>query len=133
MLFKLKITSPSKKPKPSYKRGKITTGLVIEEDEEFKVLVKDKDKNTTKTFPFTPESFDLKGRRNVFTRYKENGKRVRIIRDATACKIMPGLPEQYLPFDNNWTIKGHIVKHNNIYMFDFKSLIGYNEYIILDI
>ena len=119
-------------------KGKMTKGIIVEvEENEFKVLVKSIDtKNNEKEelLPLTDRSFDLKGKENIFTRKKDKfGKRTRIIRDKNKANFMPGLPEIYFPFSNNWQVKGYIITENNIRKFDFMGLIGLNNYIIGEI
>ena len=73
----LKISIPKKSKnvsKPSIKiEAKNKKGRVILEDEEYKVLlINESDGIHNRTIlPFTKNSYDLKGRKNVFTRIKD--------------------------------------------------------------
>lgn len=137
--LKIKINEPKKRRVTSSSKlyGKIVTGTVIEqEDETFKVEI-DLDNNGVKSpklLNFTPESFEIVDRISVFTKIKdERGHRTRIIRDAWRAKFHPGSTDKYLPFDNHWIVKGHIVRDGYTELFKFKELVGINGYIIPDI
>ena len=116
---------------------KITRGKVFQdEDGTYKVAI---DMKNDQHFPdlrileFTERSYDLVGRTNVFSRnVDEKGRRTRFIRNPLIAKYFPGLPEQYIPFAPNWIVKGYIVTDNGIKKFDFKSLVGVDNYIIDD-
>ena len=128
--FKFQLKEPKKQRTSStYKRErKITSGVVISENGEFKVKLDD-----DTIIPFTPESYDLTGRKTVFAKYlDENGKKVCIIRDANKAKVMPGLPEQYTPFATNWIVKGYVVIKNYVKFFSFTDLVGINGYTNVD-
>lgn len=136
--FKIKVAEPKKQHNSSvFKRqGKLVNGTIIEQnDGTFKVEV-DLDGNGVKApkiLNFTPESFDLTDKLSVFTRTKDKqGRRTRIIRDAWHAKFHPGLPEQYVPFSNNWIIEGYIVKNSSIELFEFKDLVGIKDYVIFE-
>lgn len=128
------IVQPKKKRSSDgpVKTGKITQGVVFEDKDGILKVSIDKDGNGTEEeliLEFTEKSYDLTGRTNVFSRkLDEHGHRVRVIRDAFRCKIMPGLPEQYIPFAPNWIVKGYIVKEGLIKKFNFKDLVGINGY-----
>ena len=111
--------------------NKIIRGKVIQDEEgNYKVVIKnDNDKNPS-IYDFTERSYNLEGRTDVFSRHKdEHGKRIRVIRNATNARFMPGLPEQYTPFAPNWLIDGYIVKDKGILKFDFKRLVGIDGYV----
>ena len=80
--------------------------------------------------PFTKESFDLKGRVNVFSKTKdEHNRYVRYVRNSEQAKYFPGDPNVYVPFAPNWIVTGNIIKENLVLKFDFISLVtikGYN-------
>lgn len=134
--FKIKLAEPKRKVYSStIPKGKVVTGIVIEEEGILKVSVDaKKDGNgikPPKIYNFTPESYDLTGRQTVFLKKKDkSGRRVRIIRDKNTCKYMPGLPEQYVPFAPNWVVTGYVVKRDIQKFFDFKDLVGINGYVI---
>ncbi len=136
--LKIKIAEPKKQRTSSgpKRQGKLVHGTVIEQkDGNFKVEV-DLDGNgikIPKILDFTPESFDLTDKLSVFTRTKDKqGRRTRIIRDKWHAKFHPGLPEQYVPFANNWIVKGYIVKNGPIELFEFRDLVGIKGYTIVD-
>lgn len=134
-LQSLRIAVVTKKRKSSdgyTKVGKLVQGTIIEdEDGNYKVSIDSDGNGITKPMilSFTPRSFEIVNRTNVFTKIKdERGNRIRIIRDKEKAKFMPGLIEQYTPFAKNWIVKGYIVKEGIIRMFDFKDLVGIAGY-----
>ena len=128
----LKIILPQKKRNSSgfKKVAGIVQGVVKEDEKEnFTVAIKDNNENTIEILPFTDKSFNLRGRKYVFCRKKDNkGKRICKIRDEFHAKFMPGLPEQYIPFTSNWVVKGYVVQNGLVRQFDFKSLVGVEGY-----
>lgn len=114
--------------------NKIVYGTVIKKDGVYKVSI-DKDKNGVKTeeiLDFTPDSFDVTGKTNVFLRTKdEHGNNVRIIRSEWDAKFHPGTSDKYIPFVENWIVKGYIVKNGIVRLFDFKDLVGIDGYTMM--
>lgn len=126
---KQKITSkPSTTIEAKNKKGCV----FINENGEYRVsIVSENDKvYNNMILPFTKESFDLKGRVNVFSRTKDEYNRyVRYVRNSEQAKYFPGDPNVYVPFAPNWIVTGNIVKENLVLKFDFISLVtikGYN-------
>ena len=137
--FKLKIAEPKKQKTSSdgYIRvGKLVCGVVVETYGTWKVRI-ETEKRGVKVqtmFDFTPRSYDLEGRQTVFLRKRdETGRICRIIKDPLKAKFFPGLTEQYVPFANNWVVKGYIVKEGAIKLFDFKDLVGINGYTVAEV
>lgn len=125
------VIQPKPKHTSSTKVSKLLHGTVIEEDGVYKVCVDyDKDGSKSEILEFTDKSFDLVGRKDVFTREKDKyGNTVRIVRDTWKSKFFPGSREKYVPFAKNWIVKGYIVKEGLIKKFEFKDLVnieGYN-------
>ncbi|MBQ3306886.1 MAG: hypothetical protein IJG68_01700 [Bacilli bacterium] len=136
--FRLKIAEHKKRPSKGYtKIGKIVRGVVIEENDVLKVKVEFENESKfmeVHTFNFTPRSFEIEGRVNVFTKAKDKfGKRVRLCRDLWKAKFHPGSTDNYLPFNVNWIVKGYIVTDGLLRWFDFKDLVSINGYDIKDI
>lgn len=133
--LKVVVAQPKRRYSSSeyVKQGKLIEGTVIEVDGVYKVSI-DLDGNGTSEeliLDFTPRSFEIVGRKTVFTRTKdEYGHTCRIIRDENKAKFHPGSIEQYVPFSKNWIVKGYIVKEGFIKLFDFKTLVGINGYIV---
>lgn len=126
---KQKITSkPSTTIEAKNKKGYV----FINENGEYRVsIVSENDKvYNNMILPFTKESFDLKGRVNVFSKTKdEHNRYVRYVRNSEQAKYFPGDPNVYVPFAPNWIVTGNIVKENLVLKFDFISLVtikGYN-------
>ena len=131
----LKISIPKKSKnvsKPSIKiEAKNKKGRVILEDEEYKVLLINESDGIHNRIilPFTKNSYDLKGRKNVFTRTKDEfGRRTRYIRSEEKAKFHYGDSNRYIPFAPNWIVKGNIIKDNNVLKFDFIDLITIDGY-----
>ena len=130
----LKISVPKSKPipKPSVKiEAKNKRGYVILENEEYKVsLINESDGIHSRVIlPFTENSYDLKGRKNVFTRIKDEfGRRTRYIRSEEKAKFHYGDSNRYIPFAPNWIVKGNIIKDNGVLKFDFIDLITIDGY-----
>ena len=82
---------------------------------------------------FTEESYELKDVIAVFDRNPDkNGKYTRRVRSISNAKFMPGDPERYVPFCNNWICSGYLVRRNYKLMFDFNECIspkGYDKFI----
>lgn len=75
--------------------------------------------------PFTKESFELKGRTDVFSINKDKtGRYVHIMRYKD--DSYHNMDEtKYTPFSINGVYKGHIVRHNDGLFFDMISYVGY--------
>jgi len=132
ILSNLRIAVISRKKKPKItKVSKVLKGIVVvDNDGTYKCSV-DYDGNGEKTeiLPFTKKSFSLVGRQTVFTKTKdENGRIVRIIRDALKAKCFPGSEDKYTPFAPNWIVKGYVVKEGLVKYFDFKDILGVDGY-----
>ena len=82
---------------------------------------------------FTEESYELKDVIAVFDRNPDkNGKYTRRVRSISNAKFMPGDPERYVPFCNNWICSGYLVRRNYKLMFEFNECIspkGYDKFI----
>lgn len=136
MPFKVAVPKPKRnKTSDGIKRttNKIVKGKVFQdEDGTYKIAIamnSDTINPDLLVLEFTERSYDLTGKANVFSRTVDSkGRRTRFIRNSMDTKFMPGLPEQYIPFAPNWTVKGYIVMDNGIRKFDFRSLIGIDGY-----
>ena len=114
--------------------NKIVYGTVIKENGVYKVSINVNKDNTNKKeiLDFTPNSFDVVGKTSVFLKEKdEHGNNVRIIRSEWDAKFHPGTSDKYVPFAENWIVKGYIVKNGIIRLFDFKDLVGIDGYIMM--
>ena len=128
--FKITIHKPSKK----LQAGKKAKGVVIEDDKGNLRVSIDTDKNGVKPpiiLPFTPDSYELKGKQDVFLKkLDEKGRRIRIHRSLEDAKFFPGLPSQHTPIAKGWLVEGIIVKDGLLKMFKFERLLnvdGYNQ------
>ena len=136
MPFKVAVPRPKRnKTSDGIKRttNKIVKGKVFQDENgTYKVSINmenDPVHPDLLVLDFTERSYDLTGKTNVFSRTVDSkGRRIRFIRNLINAKFMPGLPEQYIPFAPNWIIRGYIVKDNGTMKFDFKSLVGIDDY-----
>lgn len=128
----IKVASPTKiRTTKSFVKvnNKIVHGEVIDVDGTYKIKLYTEDKSVPEILDFTPKSFEIVGRRSVFLKTKdETGSWQRIIRDPWDAKFHPGSTDRYTPFVPNWIVKGYVVKHNNVLMFDFSDLVGVKGY-----
>ena len=93
------------------------------------IKIEAKNKKGRVILPFTKNSYDLKGRKNVFTRIKDEfGRRTRYIRSEEKAKFHYGDSDRYIPFAPNWIVKGNIIKDNDVLKFDFIDLITIDGY-----
>ena len=131
----LKVSVPkikrNSKPKSDIVRtsNKMFTGkVIIDDDNDYAVTFRD-DTGSDLVLKFTERSYELTGRRVVFSRNRdEHGNIIRYIRNKWDAKCMPGVPEKYVPFTKNWLVKGYIVRDHDTLKFDFKTLVGIEGY-----
>lgn len=127
----LKIAAPKQK-RENYKKTKLTEALcIIDSNGELKAkLLQTIDTfKVNSIFSFTEDSYNLEGKRIVFTRKKDKrGNIVQVIRTKENAKWFPGLTSQYTPFYKGWTMKGNIVEIKGEYYFKFKRLVGKGTY-----
>lgn len=133
----LKITVPKKKRNNNVESIKIVEKnkegkVFIDENNIYKVSISmenDPDLPDLLILPFTKNSYNLKGRRTVFTRTKDEfGKRIRYIRSEEKAKYHYGDSNRYVPFAPNWIVKGNIIRDNGVLKFDFIDLITIDGY-----
>lgn len=124
------VVTEKKRTSSGFKRVAGIVQGVIREDEQGTFTVEIAGNDDKKEYlPLTEKSFNLTGKKYVFTRKKDKkGKRTCIIRDEFHSKFLSGLPEQYLPFTKNWVVSGYIVQNGLIRQFDFKTLLGIEGY-----
>lgn len=126
--LKIAVIQPKQKKSKSsiVRQGNICEGIVIVDENGYysvSISMKDDNKNPSLLYlDFTERSFDLKDKRIVYRKEKENGRFVRIIRSKEHAKFFPGLSEQYIPFVNGCHVKGYIVREEGVLKFDFKEL-----------
>lgn len=139
-LIPLKVAVPKPKRNRTSDGIKRTTNKIVkgkvfqDEDGTFKISINmenDPVHPDLRILVFTERSYDLTCKTNVFSRtVDKHGRRTRFVRNPTNAKFMPGLPEQYIPFAPNWIVRGYIVDDNGIRKFDFKGLVGIDDYTI---
>lgn len=127
----LRIAAPKQK-RENYKKTKLIEALcIIDANGELKAkLLQTIDTfKVNSIFSFTEDSYNLEGKRIVFTRKKDKrGNIVQVIRSKEQAKWFPGLTSQYTPFYKGWTMKGNIVEIKGEYYFKFKRLVGKGTY-----
>ena len=133
----LKISVPKNKRKNNLEGIKIVEKnkkgkVFIDEDNDYKIAISmknDPDFPDLLVLPFTENSYNLKGRKNVFSRIKDEfGRRTRYIRSEEKAKFHYGDSNRYIPFAPNWIVKGNIIRDNGILKFDFIDLITIDGY-----
>lgn len=128
--LKLAVIPKEKKTSSFVRINKVVYGTVVKKDDVYKVSIENNNKKE-EILDFTPESFDIVGREIVFLKTKdERGNNVRIIRSKWDAKFHPGTSDKYLPFAENWIVKGYVVKQGLIRLFSFKDLVGIAGYTI---
>lgn len=121
---------------------KLVRGICFKENDDYKIQVNikalkpdiiDKGHPDILILDFTEESYELKGVLSVFSRKpNKDGKYIRYIRSESNAKFMPGSPDVYVPFCNNWICNGYIVRRNGKMMFDFNECLhpkGYDTFV----
>lgn len=84
-----------------------------------------KEFNDVTIFDFTEDSFELKGKREIFLKERDKfGHHVHISRSEYEANNYPGLPEVYSTLREDGVFAGYIVKRNGIFMFDMKKYCG---------
>lgn len=109
----------------TFKRiSKLIKGVVFIENGIYKVKVS-LSPGSYRILEFTPESYKLKGKLDIFNRVKTNKeKRIRYIRHHSSSIAHPGNPELYVPFAPTWVISGYIVSIEEKELFDFIQLLA---------
>ena len=123
--------------------SKLVRGVCLIIDGEFKIkldvkLLKpdiiDKGQPDILVLDFTEESYNIVGVQTVFDKTPDkNGKCTRYIRNETKAKFLPGDPDRYVPFCNNWVCSGYIVRRDGKLMFDFNECIAPQGYTVIQI
>ena len=106
--------------------------VFIDKDNSYKIYVSITNNPNCPNFSvlgFTENSYNLKGRKTIFTRDKDEfGKIIRYIRSEDKAKYLYGDSSRYVPFAPNWIVKGNIIKDNNVLKFDFVDLVTIDGY-----
>ena len=108
-------------------RSKLLRGLVVLEEDTYKVYVK-LDDSTNLVLPFTDKSYNLKGKTKVFSKSKGPHGHEMYIRSEWKARISPGLNTQYVPFIPDWIVSGWIVQISGKKYFDFNDIICHKNY-----
>lgn len=128
LVFKIAIPKKKKVVVKDIKiEEKNIQGIVfIDEYNIYKVKIPSKN---NLILPFTTDSFSIKGKTTIFSRYvDEKGRHIRYIRNEDKSKLSADNRELYVPFAPNWIIKGNIIRDNGVIKFDFLNLITKNGY-----
>ena len=74
---------------------------------------------------FTPESYELKGRTNVFSKVPdESGKYINYMRDKQHAENFPGIDRVYTTLCHDQVFKGKVIERNKQLYFDMSEYIG---------
>jgi hypothetical protein len=136
--FKL-VTKTRKTSNNAYKKiTKRITGICKLIDNKYVIIIDGKrlrsqgilDKCDDKiVLPFTEESYNLKGVKEVFYRNPVNyHKYFKLIRNEATAKFSPGNEENFIPFYQDRICSGNIVEKNGVRMFDFYECIAPTKY-----
>lgn len=132
LVFKIAIPKKKKVVVKSIKiEDKNIQGIVfIDEYNTYKVKIPSKN---NLILPFTTDSFSIKGKTTIFSRYvDEKGRHIRYIRNEDKAKLSADNRELYVPFAPNWIVKGNIIRDNSVIKFEFLNLITKNGYNIIN-
>lgn len=128
LVFKIAIPKKKKVVVKGIKiEDKNVQGIVfIDEYNAYKVKIPSKN---NLILPFTTDSFSIKGKTTIFSRYiDEKGRHIRYIRNEDKAKLSADNRALYIPFAPNWIVKGNIIRDNGVIKFDFLNLITKNGY-----
>ena len=136
--FNISLAKPKrviKEPKNYTVTGRKLTAVVIEDEGILKARintspVEDIDTITPEflVLPFTEDSFELKGKLEVFAKHKdEYGHRIMVIRDPRVANISPGVPHQYDALQEGLRIEGHICTKGHEKYFRYENLVANTE------
>ena len=127
--FKINLAKKNKKEsnRPVKECSKLLQALVVRTEIGYEAHLAYKE-DANLVVPFTEESFDLKGRTNIFSREKGERGYDRIIRGEDYSKFFPGDATRYIPFAPNWIVNGYLVKIEGKLYFDFHDLVTLNGY-----
>lgn len=82
------------------------------------------------TFPFTLDSYSLKGKIRVFSVKKDKlGKRICFIRTPYEAMASGETSKTKIPFCENWVYTGHLVKISNQIYFNIKEAIFHRDFV----
>lgn len=139
-----KLVSKKRKINPNSDKRlttKLIRGVCFKDGDNFKIQIDakaikpdiiDKGYPDILVLDFTEESYELKDVISVFDRNPDkNGRYTRYVRNVTNAKFMPGDPDRYVPFCNNWICTGHIIRRNGKMMFNFNECLhpkGYETF-----
>lgn len=129
----------SNKPKRTSNKKVYCKCDILENGEHVALCIELVDNVKTKVIrPFSPNSYDLKGRLIVFTKTKQQYGRIACIyRTKQEAEHFPGVDTQYTPFRKNWIYGGYIIMIEGKKYFDITETIGpdciYNNLIGIEI
>jgi len=76
--------------------------------------------------PFTKESYDLRGKTDIFTKEPiDNGKYIRLCRNKVHANIFPNLEEIYTPFRERYVYSGYLVKIDDHFEFNMTDFVDH--------
>lgn len=83
------------------------------------------DYNDVTVLPFSDETFNLKGKNDLFSKEPDkNGRYTRIILDNVDCTMTPETSSMWTTLRDRHTFKGKIIKVDNQLFFNVKEYVG---------
>lgn len=80
----------------------------------------------TLSVPFTKESYNLKGKTDIFSKEPiDNGKYIRLSRTKVHAEIFPNLDEIYTPFRGMYVYGGYLVKTDGHFEFNMTEFVDH--------
>lgn len=103
--------------------------VCVKEDDEFKAhvnITSELEFPDTLVIPFTEDSYNLKGKTDIFTKVPDkNGKYTRICRTSVHAEQFPNLDELYTPFREMYVYSGYIVIVDGHHEFEVSNFVDH--------
>lgn len=126
--FKINLAKVAKAIKGSNTKSDKCLAVIINTDNGYRARVRKPDTdNEFYVIKLSKESLSLKGKTQVFSTKRDNGKPILILRDEFSSKIHPGTSEQYTPFIDGVVVSGYVRKTITGMTFEFDKLVSFSE------
>lgn len=126
--FSPRIVKVKKASSKSVISGTLTCTAVKTSDDKWEAHVNTKhlqDYNDVTVLPFSEETFNLKGKNDLFSKEPDkNGRYTRIILDNVDCTMSPETSSMWTTLRDRHVFKGKIIKVDNQLFFNIKEYIG---------
>lgn len=132
--FNINVASkPKARPKRAYTRkvSRRCYATIIVEEGQVKArvsLLNDVENPDYIVINLTRDSYDLKGKKYVYTRkLYEHNKPILVRRDYETSLLRPGLASQYTPFKHGILVAGRVIKMDDELLFDYETFVASSE------